>query len=62
MPELSNIQTYEKIIDADFRPTLEKFSRVLKRIGLWIVDLLTHKGYYGVGQSGFIDLSGNMLD
>jgi hypothetical protein len=29
----------------------------LKRIGLWIVALLTHKGYYGVGQSGFIDLS-----
>ena len=29
----------------------------LKRIGLWIVALLTHKGYYGTGQSGFIDLS-----
>jgi hypothetical protein len=29
----------------------------LKRIGLWIVALLTHKGYYGAGESGFVDLS-----
>jgi hypothetical protein len=29
----------------------------LKRMGLWIVALLTHKGYYGAGESGFVDLS-----
>ena len=28
-----------------------------KRMGLWIVALLTHKGYYGAGESGFVDLS-----
>jgi hypothetical protein len=29
----------------------------LKRMALWIVALLTHKGYYGAGESGFVDLS-----
>ena len=29
----------------------------LKRMGLWIIALLTHKGYYGAGESGFVDLS-----
>ena len=35
MPELSNIQTYEKLIGADYQPTLDKFKTVLKRIDLW---------------------------
>jgi hypothetical protein len=35
MPELSNIQTYEKLIGADYQPTLEKFKALLQRIDLW---------------------------
>lgn len=35
MPELNNIQTYEKLKGSDFKPTLERFSKVLNRIGLW---------------------------
>jgi hypothetical protein len=35
MPELSNIQTYEKIDGSYFKPTLNRFSNVLKSIGLW---------------------------
>jgi hypothetical protein len=31
--------------------------RSLKRIGLWMVALLTHKGFYGAGESGFVDLA-----
>src|SRR5688572_30821464 len=39
MPELSNIQTYEKIEGENFRPTLDRFSRVLKNIGLWNTEI-----------------------
>ena len=35
MPELSNIQTYEKIDGSNFRPTLDRFCNVLKSIDLW---------------------------
>jgi len=35
MPELSNIQTFEKIDGSNFRPTLDRFRNVLKNIGLW---------------------------
>lgn len=35
MPELSNIQTYEKIDGLNFRPTLDRFCNVLKSIDLW---------------------------
>jgi hypothetical protein len=35
MPELSNIQTFEKLKGTDYKPTLDKFELVLKRIGLW---------------------------
>jgi hypothetical protein len=35
MPELSNIQTYEKLNGEDYLPTLDKFKTVLKRIDLW---------------------------
>lgn len=35
MPELSNIQTFEKLNGTEYKPTLDKFELVLKRIGLW---------------------------
>jgi len=35
MPEISNIQTYEKLIGNDYKPTLTKFAKVLERIGVW---------------------------
>jgi hypothetical protein len=35
MPELSNIQTYEKLSGGDFKPTLEKFAQILRHIELW---------------------------
>jgi hypothetical protein len=41
MPELSNIQTYEKISGSDFEPTLERFGKVLKAIDLWNDEIKT---------------------
>jgi hypothetical protein len=35
MPELSNIQTYEKLIGEDYQPTLDRFKTVLQQIDLW---------------------------
>jgi len=35
MPELSNIQTFEKLSGENYKPTLDKFANVLKRIDLW---------------------------
>jgi hypothetical protein len=35
MPELSNIQTFEKLSGDNYKPTLNKFANVLKRIDLW---------------------------
>lgn len=35
MPELSNIQTYEKIEGTNFKPVLDRLSKVLKNVGLW---------------------------
>lgn len=35
MPELSNIQTYEKLIGTDYQSTLDRFKTVLQRIDLW---------------------------
>lgn len=35
MPELSNIQTFEKLNGTDYKPTFDRFEIVLKRIGLW---------------------------
>jgi hypothetical protein len=35
MPELSHIQTYEKLNGDNYRPILDKFKIVLLRIGLW---------------------------
>jgi hypothetical protein len=39
MPELSNIQTFEKIDGVDFKPTLNRFIKVLKNIDLWNYEL-----------------------
>ncbi|WP_055442529.1 hypothetical protein [Lacinutrix himadriensis] len=39
MPELSNIQTYEKLIGNDYKPTLKKFTKVLKQIGVWNAEI-----------------------
>ncbi|MCR5887666.1 hypothetical protein LRS06_07715 [Hymenobacter sp. J193] len=41
MPELSNIQTYEKINNSNFEPTLNRFANVLKNIGLWNTEIKT---------------------
>jgi len=41
MPELSNIQTYEKIDGSNFRPTLDRFCKVLKSIDLWNDEIKT---------------------
>lgn len=35
MPELSNIQTYVKLNDTQFKPSITKFSNILKRLGVW---------------------------
>ena len=35
MPELSNIQTYEKLIGDNYQETFDRFSKVLQNIGLW---------------------------
>ena len=35
MPELNNVQTYEKIEGTNFKPVIERFSKVLINIGLW---------------------------
>jgi hypothetical protein len=35
MPELSNIQTFEKLVGTEYRPTIDRFSNVLKSIDLW---------------------------
>lgn len=35
MPELSNIQTYEKLTGDNYQPTLDRFIKVLKGIDLW---------------------------
>lgn len=41
MPELSNIQTYEKIDGSNFRVTLDRFCNVLKSIDLWNDEIKT---------------------
>ncbi len=35
MPELRNIQTYERINGNDFYPVTERFAKVLQKTGLW---------------------------
>lgn len=43
MPELSNIQTFEKINGIDFAPTFERFKKVLLDLNLWNDDV--EKGF-----------------
>jgi len=35
MPELSHLQTFEKLDGANYKPTLDRFESVLRQIGLW---------------------------
>ncbi len=39
MPDLSNIQTYEKIDGSNFKQSIERYCRVLKSIELWNEDI-----------------------
>lgn len=56
MPELSNIQTYEKIDGSNFRPTLDRFCYVLKSIGLWNdeIRLAIENFEWNVDDNGFV--------
>ena len=56
MPELSNIQTFEKIVGTDYNPTLIRFSNVLKSIGLWNKEIKNafDKFEWKVGDDGFV--------
>ena len=50
MPELNNIQTFEKLQGTDFKPTLDRFEAVLRRIGLWNKEI----------ENEFKDLTGKL--
>lgn len=56
MPELINIQTFEKIEGSNFRPTLNRFSNVLKIIGLWNEEI--ERAFYNfewiIEDNGFV--------
>jgi hypothetical protein len=55
MPELSNIQTFEKLNGTDYKPTLDKFELVLKRIGLWTDEVLkAFKEFEWKEDDGFV--------
>ncbi|HTF16764.1 MAG TPA: hypothetical protein VK658_01760 [Chryseolinea sp.] len=56
MPELSNIQTFEKLNGTDYKPILDKFVLVLKRIGLWNeeVEKAINDFEWNVDDNGFI--------
>jgi len=59
MPELSNIQTYEKLNGNDFKPSIKKFKKVLERIGIWNAEI--KKGFeslnWKVEDNGFVYFS-----
>lgn len=59
MPELSNIQTYEKLNGYDIKPSIEKFAKILARIGVWNTDI--EKQFealeWKVEDNGFVYLS-----
>ncbi len=59
MPELSNIQTFEKLSGDNFRPTLDKFTNVLKRIDLWNneIESAFESFAWKVEDNGFIHSS-----
>src|SRR5688572_488915 len=56
MPELSNIQTFEKLNGTEYKPTLDKFELVLRSIGLWNEEI--KKAFddfeWNVEDNGFI--------
>ena len=56
MPELSNIQTYEKINGLNFKPTLERFSKVLRNINLWneAIEDAFKKFEWKIEENGFV--------
>ena len=56
MPELSNIQTFEKLNGSDYKPTLDRFESVLKRIGLWNSEIEKEfRGFdWKVEDNGFV--------
>jgi hypothetical protein len=56
MPELSNIQTYEKIEGINYKPVLERFSKILKNIGLWNNEIENAFGSFvwDVEDNGFV--------
>jgi len=63
MPELSNIQTYEKIDGSNYRPTLDRFSNVLKIIDLWNdgIKLAFDNFEWKVEDNGFVYSSINQI-
>ena len=63
MPELSNIQTIEKINGLDFKPIIERFSKVLRNVHLWnetIKDAF-EKFEWNVEKNGFVYFSTEQL-
>ena len=64
MPELSNIQTFEKIEGTNFLPTLGRFSKVLKTLGLWNNEVATafDSFEWKVEDNGFVYSSGIGID
>jgi hypothetical protein len=54
MPELSNIQTFEKLNGTDFKPTSDKFEIVLKRIGLWNEEVKKAFNAFEWNGEGFV--------
>ncbi len=59
MPELNNIQTYEKLDGNNIKPSIHKFAKVLERIGVWNSEL--EKQFelleWKVEDNGFVYLS-----
>ena len=56
MPELNNIQTYEKIDGLNFKPTLERFCKVIRNVDLWNeeVEEAFEKFEWKVEENGFV--------
>ena len=56
MPELSNIQTFEKLNGSEYKPTLDRFESVLRRIGLWNSDIENEfkRFQWKVEDNGFV--------
>jgi hypothetical protein len=56
MPELHNIQTFEKLNGTNYKPVLDKFESVLRQIGLWNSEIEKEfKGFiWKVEDNGFV--------